>query len=128
MHVMSLARPQQRAVGTEFDRLIVMVLRFMDDADALHDTMTQHRRSIPLVRACGGRNFSVSETNRSIPKRWKRYLPTSCPLTLLLFDEDVREAAASSSCLQRGDRSVQGARRADDELLRLHNEEEYQST
>jgi hypothetical protein len=24
MHVMSLARPQQRAVGTEFDRLIVI--------------------------------------------------------------------------------------------------------
>jgi hypothetical protein len=40
MHVMSLARPQQRAVGTEFDRLIVMVLRFVDDTDALHNTMT----------------------------------------------------------------------------------------
>src|SRR5215467_5874351 len=39
-HVMSLARPQQRAVGTEFDWLIVMVLRFVDDSDALHDTMT----------------------------------------------------------------------------------------
>src|SRR5215467_82967 len=72
--------------------------------------------------------FLGSETNRSIPKRWKRYLPTSCPLTLLLFDEDMREAAASSSRLQRGDRSVQGARRTDDELLRLHNEEEHQST
>jgi hypothetical protein len=40
MNVMSLARPQQRAVGTEFDWLIVMVLRFVDDSDALHDTMT----------------------------------------------------------------------------------------
>src|SRR6516162_3450831 len=28
MHVMSLARPQQRAMGTEFDQLIVVVLRF----------------------------------------------------------------------------------------------------
>src|SRR5262249_60487415 len=83
MHVMSLARPQQRAVGTEFDRLIVVVLRFVDDADALHDTMThRHRRSIYLVRPCGGRYFSGSETNRSIPKRWERNLATSCPLTL----------------------------------------------
>jgi hypothetical protein len=40
MHVMSFARPQQRAVGTEFDWLIVMILRFVDDADALHDTTT----------------------------------------------------------------------------------------
>src|SRR5262249_60494652 len=40
MHFISHARPQQRAVGTEFDRLIVTVLRFVDDADALHDTMT----------------------------------------------------------------------------------------
>src|SRR5215469_6576221 len=27
-------------LGTEFDWLIVMVLRFVDDSDALHDTMT----------------------------------------------------------------------------------------
>jgi hypothetical protein len=40
MHVMSLSRPQQRAVGTEFDRLIVTVLRFVNYADALHGTMT----------------------------------------------------------------------------------------
>src|SRR5262249_276083 len=40
MNVMSLARPQQRAVGTEFDWLIVMVLRFVDDSDPLHDTLT----------------------------------------------------------------------------------------
>ena len=39
-HDVHISRSQQRTVGTEFDRLIVVVLRFVDDADALHDTMT----------------------------------------------------------------------------------------
>jgi hypothetical protein len=36
VHVMALARPQHRAMSAERDRLPVMVLRVVDDADALH--------------------------------------------------------------------------------------------
>ena len=36
LHVVSLARPHQRAVRTERDRLVVVVLRLVGDADALH--------------------------------------------------------------------------------------------
>ena len=52
MHIMPLARPQQRAVRTEFDWLIVMVLRFVDDADALHgnDTGVCDRFTGPTTR------------------------------------------------------------------------------
>src|SRR5262249_33700883 len=65
------------------DRLIVMVLRFVDDADALHDTMnTGIGDRFSWSDPGGGRYFSGSETNRSIPKRWERNLATSCPLTL----------------------------------------------
>src|SRR6476661_1116450 len=36
VNVMALARPQHRAMSAERDRLPVMVLRVVDDADALH--------------------------------------------------------------------------------------------
>src|SRR5215475_2583793 len=62
MQVMSVARPQQRAVGTEFDWLIVMVLRFVDDADALHDKMTPAQAidsAGPTMRFLGFRDEQI---------------------------------------------------------------------
>jgi hypothetical protein len=53
MDVVSLARPQHGTVGTERDRLMVMVLRLVDDADALHDAITSASRG--RSRACSSR-------------------------------------------------------------------------
>ena len=56
VNVMALARPQHGAMGAERDRLPVMVLRVVDDADALHGAVASgmmttssraHRRGVP---------------------------------------------------------------------------------